>query len=1385
MKIRGKSSSSNQVPYILVTAISIILLSIGILYYRNEKSNLIRRTEISLKAKSESGVSQLTLWLQNMVADGKVISLSLNFIENVKQWLVSSGNESLPVDVKAGLEKYMNYKQYENLYLFDASQKLRYSWHDSLEVFGKASTALISEAIRASDPIVGNFYFCDHHQKIHLEMAIPLFVKGKYIGTILLRIDPTVQLNSLLQASSIETQSGENTLWRIEGNEVVALTEFRNQKNTALQLRITNAPEYQKVLVIMCLNGKEGFVSGTDYRQVAQFGYVTRLKERNWILISKIDSAEVFASLQQKAVFIFLFIALLIITLYSISIWFIRNRNKTLANQHYNRSLLEASVDPLVTIDPDGKITDVNEATIFATGFPREKLIRTDFSDYFTEPDNARNQYQQVFEKGFVRDYPLTIRHKNGRITYVSYNASIYKDIEGKVVGVFAAARDISEIKKSEEKTMLENWLKTGYALLNNIMAGNTNVMEFATAVIKEMCKYLDAKIGAFYILNKESDKPEYRLNGSFAYTKRKNLSDVFKSGEGLIGQVAIEKQQILLKNVPDDYIRITSGLGEAVPKFIAVTPVIHEGEVTGVIEIGSLGELSDLQLEYLKSCTHSISITLATIKSREALDLELRRSQVLAEKLQNQQEELKAANEEMEEQTQLLQQSEVRLKDQKEELNVANEELEENNQSLQVQKKELTTIKEELEIKAEELTIASKYKSEFLANMSHELRTPLNSLLILSKMLADNKQGNLTTDQVESSNVIYRSGNDLLSLINEILDLSKIEAGQMEMNIEKVHILKIAEKIKSDFKHVTNEKGLKFNVYISEDAPKILESDIKRVEQIIKNLASNAIKFTKKGSVTVNFKRPDSVTNLFRSGLDPEAALAISVTDTGIGIPVDKQKMIFEAFQQAEGGTSREFGGTGLGLSISRELAAMLGGEIQIVSEPGKGSVFTVYLPVISDGQKSGLVKRMVGPSESYDKPPKKYKTDNVKAVGSVLDDRLILAGSKENSILIIEDDSDFATILSGQCHERGFKVLIALTGEEGIKLSTDYHPAAIILDLHLPGISGWNVLEILKDSPKTRHIPVHIMSADDPTLEAFRKGAIGYLTKPIKSEDIDGAFLKIGEMINRPVKDLLVVEDDRNLCNAIVKLIGNGDVHSKPVTNGRDALKEMKSNKYDCIILDLGLPDMSGFELLEKLEDSNISIPPVIVYTGKELTLAEEMKLRKYAESIIIKGVKSEERLLDESSLFLHRMVEKFPEQKKKMILNLHDSDIMIRDKKVLVVDDDMRNVFALSKILTDKGLKVSKAEDGLKALDILSKDSAIDLVITDIMMPEMDGYETIKRIRAQKKYANLPIIALTAKAMKKDYEECIAAGANDYMSKPVDASRLISMLRVWLYR
>lgn len=939
-------------------------------------------------------------------------------------------------------------------------------------------------------------------------------------------------------------------------------------------------------------------------------------------------------------------------------------------------------------------------------------------------------------------------------------------------------------LKKAGEASDVQDWLKTGIVRLNEVMLGEKEIASLGTQVITEIATYLDAKVGAFYTMKEKEKEHMLSLLGSYAYAKRKNLSNEFKLGEGLVGQAALEKKQILIRNVPEEYVKVTSGLGEALPQFIAVAPFLFESRVKGVIEVGFLNPITDIQMEYLNQAMPSVAINIETVEGREEVAKALAQSQALTEELQSQQQELKAVNEELEEQTQLLQQSEEKLKVQQEELEVSNEELEEKNEALERQKRDIEKSRHEIEEKAEELGIASKYKSEFLANMSHELRTPLNSLLLLASILTDNKEGNLTDDQIESSRIIYNCGNDLLLLINEILDLSRIEAGQMEVQIEEVLVRDVVEGIRDSFQHMADDKGLKLEIAAGEYAPEKIFTDRRRLDQVLKNLMSNAIKFTEEGGITIDFAKPARDADLSRSGLDIENAVAIAVKDTGIGIQRDKQRVIFEAFQQLEGGTARKFGGTGLGLSISRELAHLLGGEIQLESEPGKGSTFFIYLPIKGKpGEEPSVApaakRREIRMDDSLlSRRQKRTVTE------SIPDDRDSL-DQGDKTILVIEDDSNFAKLLLNQCHQKGFKCLASATGEVGLELAKKHLPDAVILDIRLPGIDGWAVLDLLKETPETRHIPVHIMSVEDATLDAFRKGAIGFVTKPAKREELEEAFQRLEAVFSRAIKELLVVEDDENLRKSIIKLVGNGDVHAEEAVTGEETILALKSKRYDCMILDLGLPDMTGFQLLKTLEKEEIIIPPVIVYTGRELTRGEETELSNYAESIIIKGVRSEERLLDEASLFLHRMVGNLPEKKRKMITNLHDTDMMFRGKKVLVVDDDMRNVFALSKVLEEKGMKILKAENGQRALALLEEDPDLDLVLMDIMMPVLDGYETMKQIRAQAKFSKLPIIALTAKAMKQDRELCIAAGASDYLPKPVDMNRLSSMLRVWLYR
>ncbi len=947
-----------------------------------------------------------------------------------------------------------------------------------------------------------------------------------------------------------------------------------------------------------------------------------------------------------------------------------------------------------------------------------------------------------------------------------------------------------------ELRTVNDNnhWLHESIVSLSELLQGEKSETELANQILNLLAEILNIQIAAVFI-EKEG---VYKLTGSYAYHFRKSNANEFKPGQGLVGQAAYEKKKITFTDIPEDYISIKSGLGETQPSNIIVIPLIYQGNVIGVLEIGTAKELSKLMLNFLDQVSENIAIAFNSIKIRNEMKVLLHKTQEQAEELRVQQEELTEANKELEEQTRALKDSQEELQQQQEELRVTNEELEEKTKYLEEQKTEIShknlkleNARKDLERKAEELEIASKYKSEFLANMSHELRTPLNSLLILSQNLIDNSDNNLTDDQIEAARIIHKSGSDLLNMINDILDLSKIESGKMTLNFEKVSIDSISEDIFNYFKHVTDQKKLKFDIISEKGTPETITTDQQKLEQIIKNFVSNAVKFTKEGGITIKFHPVDPDTDLSRSGLDPSAAIGISVIDSGIGIPKDKQLEIFEAFQQADGSTSRNYGGTGLGLSISRELAKLFGGEIQLESQVNEGSTFTLFIPVKNKEGDSVTSKKVEIKQKSSELQKKKSRAEKQKNKPAPVTDEEFIPDDRdklennEDVILIIEDDPNFAKILLKQCHSKDFKCIATPTGEEGYELAKKHNVSAVILDIKLPGINGWQVLDLLKDNSKTRHIPVHIMSGEEETIDAFKRGAIGYLTKPINKKDLDGAFQKLEVFINRKMGNMLLVEDNPELRKSIKMLIGEKDVIITEASKGQQVIDLLQKNTFDCMVLDLGLPDMSGFELIRKLEEKAIEKPPIIVYTGRELSKEENEELQKYTETVIIKGVKSEERLLDETALFLHRMIDKMPEKQQKVIEKLHDKESIFKDKKILLVDDDMRNVFALTKILKEKNMEVLRADNGKTALELLKREKELDLILMDIMMPVMDGYEAIKEIRKSVKFAKLPIIALTAKAMKEDKQKCIDAGANDYLTKPINIDKLLSLMRVWLYK
>lgn len=910
-------------------------------------------------------------------------------------------------------------------------------------------------------------------------------------------------------------------------------------------------------------------------------------------------------------------------------------------------------------------------------------------------------------------------------------------------------------LKARDREVAHRQAISTGLNGLNKAMEGNKSLKTLSDDIIAFLAQHHKAYVGILSLLN--DNKKELNLTGSYAY-KSNRENDTIKLGEGLVGQVAITKKPLMLRSDSTD-IRISSNLVDTSPSYIYISPVLVENEIFGIVELGKFTPFDETEQQFLSLAMESIAIALDATIARDQVNKLLTETQRQSQELQAQQEELQQSNEEMEEQTQ-------KLKEQQEELQAANEELEEQAHIVAEKNKDLEIARQDIEIKANQLEVSSKYKSEFLANMSHELRTPLNSLLILSNDLAENKENNLTPDQVESAEVIAKSGKDLLILINDILDLSKVEAGKMDLNLEEIKISEIAKSIKSSFQKMAAEKGVELKVSVHADLPINIITDRQRLEQIIKNLVSNALKFTSKGYVAVDFLP------------DVDEQLQIAVTDTGIGIAEEKHQVIFEAFQQADGSTARKYGGTGLGLSISRELVQVLGGRITLSSKPGQGSTFKVIIPQELHAAKLQN-DRVHVPAELP--APVQERTEFLN-YPSIPDEREQLKKG-DNIVLIIEDDLHFAKILAKQATQKGLRYLAAATGEDGLNLAEKYQPQAIILDLSLPGMSGQSVLKMLKTNPGLRHIPVHIVSVDEQTLDLIKAGAVEYLTKPVNKNQLEEAFARIEDFINRKMKNLLILEDNNELRKSIVKLIGNGDVQCLEAGTAAEAIDLLNNQKIDCMVMDIGLPDISGFELIKKLEKEGKKLPPIIVYTGRELTKQENNDLEQYAETIIVKGVKSEERLLDETALFLHRMVKKLPPAKQQMINGLYDQDQEFLEKKVLLVDDDMRNVWALSKILSQKGFEVIKAENGKSALKKLSDRPEIDIVLMDIMMPEMDGYECMRAIRKDQRYVHLPIIALTAKSMKEDRQLCIDAGASDYITKPVDVARLLSLIHIWI--
>jgi signal transduction histidine kinase/CheY-like chemotaxis protein/HAMP domain-containing protein len=945
----------------------------------------------------------------------------------------------------------------------------------------------------------------------------------------------------------------------------------------------------------------------------------------------------------------------------------------------------------------------------------------------------------------------------------------------------------IANLRETTLRNQEQDWLKSNLAQFTQMLQGQKDLNTVTKRILSELAQVVTAHYGAFYILKQddETQNTKLKLFASYAYKADKNIPTEFSIGEGLVGQVAFEKERIILSNVPKNYIKISSALGEAKPTNLIVLPVLFENDVKAVIELASLDAFSETHLDFLGQLTESIGIVLNTIETNTRTEELLAQSQSLAGELKIQQEELRRTNDE-------LQDKALLLVKQKNEVEAKNKEVEEARRSL--------------EEKAEQLTLTSKYKSEFLANMSHELRTPLNSLLILAQQLYENAEGNLNEKQIRYAKTIHSCGDDLINLINDILDLSKIESGFITANFSSVKFNEITSFVETTFKPISEAKHLRFNIQTDTKLPDAMETDIQRLNQILKNLLSNAFKFTEKGEVKLRIYEANKNWKQQNANLDSASkVVGFAISDTGIGIPQEKQNIIFEAFQQAEGSTSRKYGGTGLGLSISRGLAELLGGTIELESIPGAGSTFTLFLPVetvpvvasretveaintyqqlqvgVDDSDIDTLLNSIKHSTDPLDPRNLDIVSEMINDAG---DDRSNIQPS-DKVVLIVEDDLRFGKIIIERAHQEGVKAVVATNYIEVFDFINRFSPIAITLDVKLPDTSGWKVLDLLRNDLNYRHIPIHLISGEENKVLALKRGARSFHLKPLGNESLKDLFTDIVAFHAKQNKHVLVVEDNEIDSSQIAKMLGSDNIEVTIADTGEKAFHLLNTAEFDCIILDYTLPDIAGTDLVRKVSDMKKKVTPVIVYSAREFTKSELQVLHGNSNTILLKGVNSLEHLLEETVLHLHMNHKHLPQEKKRIIENIRRKEDILTGKNILVVDDDVRNLFALTTVFERYNINVITAESGKEAISILNENPRIDMVLMDIMMPEMDGYETTQKIRREHKNSTLPIIAVTAKAMKGDRQKCIEAGASDYITKPLKIDQLLSLMRVWFYK
>ena len=1059
------------------------------------------------------------------------------------------------------------------------------------------------------------------------------------------------------------------------------------------------------------------------------------------------------------------------------------------------KSRLEAGLSSLNDLVKDNptqaeRVQRIRAAQVQWQAFADDVIARRSRNDEFIEliksgrgkvlTDEVRRQFANFIleEQGLLQE-----RNQSSR-SVIAWSVAIFLLFSLIVAGLLAlfGRRELLHLSATYNDTLAheaehnallrhQDWLRAGQTELAARTMGINDLEPLAQAVLDYVTRYLNGAVAAMYVRN---DDGVLRRIGTYGFAPDAGHAQLIQPTDSLASQAANQNRIMTLRELPEGYIKVSSALGEATPRELLIAPVSNFGKIKGVIEIGFLHGVRERDVEFMEAIAQAVGAGVASVLYRQRLQAALEEQQALNEELQVQQEELRTANEELEEQSRALEESQSALENQQAELEQTNEQLAEQAAHLDTKNAALVQAQDQLRDRALELERASRYKSEFLANMSHELRTPLNSSLILAKLLADNAAGNLNEEQVRFAQTIYSAGNDLLNLINDILDISKVEAGKLELVPEDLPLRRVVEGLARVFEPLAHQKALEFELGVEPNVPAAIHTDRQRLEQILKNLLSNAVKFTDAGRVGLTVSATD------------DGWIQFIVRDSGIGIAPDQQEKIFDAFHQADGTINRRFGGTGLGLSISRDLTSLLGGTLTVASTPGEGSTFTLSLP-----RNGAVAATPPAPQLVHAAPPLRAPAPTPAPVEeaaeapapSFADDRAQPAAGRR-SVLVVEDDPEFARILYGLAHDMEFRCLVALTAQEGLELAAAESPDAILLDIRLPDDSGLSVLQQLKDNPGTRHIPVHVVSSQENGGEALHLGAIGYALKPSSREQLEDVFRKLKEKSSQKIKRVLLVEDDERQRDSVVQLVSDADVEIAAVGTGQEALDLLRTEIFDCMIIDLKLPDMQGNELLQRMSMEELcSFPPVIVYTGRNLTRDEEAELLKYSRSIIIKGARSPERLLDEVTLFLHKVESQLSSERQTMLKSVRGRDRVFEGRTILLVDDDVRNVFALTSALEQRGARVEVGRNGFEAIAKLDENEAIDLVLMDVMMPGMDGLEATRRIRQDKRFTRLPIIAITAKAMKDDQEQCLAAGANDYLAKPIDLTRLYSLLRVWM--